>query len=197
VNSQSSIARELREKSYRDAFVASQLRIALPLQCRALRESRGWTQPKLAEAAHMTQPRISEIERPGERRLNLETLLRLASAFDVALEVRFVPFTQFVDDDDCVDLDNFSVLPFDEDMERLGQMEEQMKSVLIMRPRERSRGIAAALCGTDKTQPQSQLQSEFTGLEQADSSMAQVREGKSAESEIERTEIETFSGIAC
>ncbi len=35
-----------------------------------LRESREWTQPELAEAAGMSQPRISEIERPGERKLN-------------------------------------------------------------------------------------------------------------------------------
>ena len=129
MNTQSSLAGELRDKAYRDAFVAAQLRIGLPLQCRALRESREWTQPQLAQAAGMSQPRISEMERPGERKPNLETLLRLASAFDVALQVRFVPFSRLVDDDDSVDLDNFEVSSFEEDMEILASREEQAKSI--------------------------------------------------------------------
>jgi transcriptional regulator with XRE-family HTH domain len=128
VNSQSSLAVQLREKEYRDAFVASQIRIGLPMQCRALRESREWTQPQLAEAAGMSQPRISEIERPGERKLNLETLLRLASAFDVALQVRFVPFSQLVDDDDSIHFDSFEVAKFENDMARLEKIEEDMKA---------------------------------------------------------------------
>jgi transcriptional regulator with XRE-family HTH domain len=64
----------------------------------------------------MSQPRISEIERPGERRLNLETLFRLAEAFDVALQVRFLPFRDFVDSVDQVHLGSFSIKPFDVDL---------------------------------------------------------------------------------
>ncbi len=116
MNTKSSLVNELKDKQYRHAFVASQIRIGLPLQCRALREGRRWTQPQLAQAAGMSQPRISEIERPGERKLNIETLLRLAEAFDVALDVRFVTFREFVDTADGLDLDNFSVKPFEEDL---------------------------------------------------------------------------------
>lgn len=87
------------------------------------------TQPDLAQLAEMSQPRISEIERPGERKLTLETLLRLASAFDVALQVRFIPFSQFVDDNDTVDLDNFHVTPFQEDMAALAKYEEQSRDI--------------------------------------------------------------------
>jgi transcriptional regulator with XRE-family HTH domain len=110
------LANELKDKEYRHAFVASQIRIGLPLQCRALREGRGWTQPQLAQAANMSQPRISEIERPGERKLNIETLLRLAEAFDVALDVRFVTFRDLVDAADKLDLDKFFVNSFNEDL---------------------------------------------------------------------------------
>jgi transcriptional regulator with XRE-family HTH domain len=116
VNTKSSLANELKDKEYRHAFVASQIRIGLPLQCRALREGRGWTQPQLAQAANMSQPRISEIERPGERKLNIETLLRLAEAFDVALDVRFVTFRDLVDAADKLDLDKFFVNSFNEDL---------------------------------------------------------------------------------
>lgn len=147
MNTKSSLAAQLSDKQYRDAFVASQIRIGLPMQCRALRESREWTQPRLAEAAGMSQPRISEIERPGERKLNLETLLRLASAFDVALQVRFVPFSQLVDDNDSVRLDSFHVEPFPEDMARLEGLEKQMRSVVVMKP---SR-IYESLIATEQT----------------------------------------------
>jgi transcriptional regulator with XRE-family HTH domain len=119
MNSKSSLVSELRDKRYRHAFVKSQLRIGLPLMCRALRESRGWTQPELAKEAGMSQPRISEIERPGERNLNLETLLRLAEAYDVALQVSFVPFRKFVDDSDQIQLQGFSVKPFERDLQDL------------------------------------------------------------------------------
>jgi transcriptional regulator with XRE-family HTH domain len=166
VYSQSLLAGELRSKEYRDAFVASQIRVGLPMQCRALRESRDWTQPQLAEAASMSQPRISEIERPGERNLNLETLLRLASAFDVALQVRFVPFSQFVDDDDQLDLANFYVSPFEEDLAGVEKREEQMKSVVVMGPAHReasggkdqlgqSRAINAAVAPAPRLDSQS------------------------------------------
>jgi transcriptional regulator with XRE-family HTH domain len=134
VNTQSSLANQLTDKDYRDAFVASQIRIGLPMQCRALRESREWTQPTLAKAAGMSQPRISEIERPGERKLNIDTLLRIASAFDVALQVRFVPFSKFIDDDDSLQYDSYYVTPFEEDMENLALLEQQMKTVTVLRP---------------------------------------------------------------
>ena len=74
VNIDSSLTRELREKQYRDAYVDSQIRVGLPFQIRALRKSRdNMTQSALAEKAEMSQPRISEIESPGERNLNIET----------------------------------------------------------------------------------------------------------------------------
>jgi len=124
VNINSSLIAELKDKQYRDAYVASQIRISLPLQIRALRKSRDWTQPELAEHAGMAQPRISEIEKPGERRLNIETLLRLASAFDVALQVNFVPFSEFIDFNEDLDLDNFAIESFARELIRAEAKEE-------------------------------------------------------------------------
>lgn len=151
MNTQSLLAEELRVKQYREAFVGAQIRIGLPMQCRALRESRNWTQPQLAEAAGMSQPRISEIERPGERKLNLETLLRLASAFDVALQVRFVPFSTLVDDDDSIDFNDFYVAPFEEDIEILERREEAMKLVTILKPKGRKSALAEAGKGSPES----------------------------------------------
>lgn len=115
MNTNSSLISEMQQKEYRDAYVASQIRMTLPLQVRGLRKSLGedWTQQKLAKQAGMAQPRISELETPGERRLTIETLLRLASAFDVALQVRFVPFGELINWSEGLDIDHFAVQPFE------------------------------------------------------------------------------------
>src|SRR5215216_6009608 len=106
---------KLQDKDYRDAFIASQINIELPFQVRALREERGLTQGQLAEKAGMLQPRISAIETPGKGKLNLDTLLRLASAFDVGLIVRFAPFTEIVEWVKKFSPDTFSVKSFAQD----------------------------------------------------------------------------------
>ncbi len=67
----------------------------------------------------MAQPRICEIEKPGERRMNLDTLMRLASAFDVGLEVQFVPFSDLVSRSENFNPDSFSVKSFDHEIEEL------------------------------------------------------------------------------
>ncbi len=119
MNIDSSLTNELKDKVYRDAYVASQINIGLPFQVRALRNSRQWKQGELAERTSMSQPRISEIETPGGRSLNIATLLRLASAFDVGLDIRFVPFSELVDRSEGFDPDDFTVKSFNEDIAEL------------------------------------------------------------------------------
>lgn len=59
-----------------------------------LREARGWTQKQLAEKCGMRQSRISTLEDPNYENFEAATLRRLASAFDVALTIRFIPFSE-------------------------------------------------------------------------------------------------------
>lgn len=96
--------------------MAAQIAFGLPNQIRALRSERKLTQGDLAKLAKMAQPRICEMERPGERKLNLDTLMRLAAAFDVALEVRFLPFGELVERSEHFDPDSFSVKSFDDEV---------------------------------------------------------------------------------
>ena len=72
----------------------------------------------LAERARMAQPRISEIETPGERRLNIETLLRIAAAFDVGLQVRFCPIGELICLSESFDPENFEVQSFEDEIAR-------------------------------------------------------------------------------
>jgi transcriptional regulator with XRE-family HTH domain len=128
VNIYSSLIAELRDKEYRDSYVASQIRIGLPFQVRALRLSKQLTQGELAERAEMTQPRIAEIEKAGKRSFNLETLLRIASALDVGLEVRFVPISEIIDHDESFDPDNFSIPTFEQELRR-AEVQDSLESL--------------------------------------------------------------------
>ena len=67
----------------------------------------------------MKQPRISAMERPGEIKFSLETLIRMAAAHKVALQVKFVPFSEMLDWENNYRQDNFTVTRLDEDEEFL------------------------------------------------------------------------------
>ena len=96
MNTISKLIAKLRDPEYRKAFVASQIHIGIPFQIRSLMKSRGWTQQKLAERTGMLQPRISAMMKPGKTRPNIETLRRIAEAFDCGLLVWFVPFSELI-----------------------------------------------------------------------------------------------------
>jgi transcriptional regulator with XRE-family HTH domain len=120
------------------------------MQLRALRTSRDWTQPRLAKESGMAQPRISELETPGERKPNIDTLLRIASAFDVALQVRFVPFSEIIDWSEGLDLDAFAVEPFERELESAEK--EQSPAAPKKEPKKiekKAHGRDAALASTE------------------------------------------------
>jgi len=116
LNISSPLIAEMKEKGYRDGYVAAQISLGLPTKIRALRMERQWTQGELARRAKMAQPRISEIETPGERKLNLDTLQRIASAFDIGLDVDFVPFGELIHRSEGFDPDSFSVQSFEPEL---------------------------------------------------------------------------------
>ncbi len=112
----SKLRKKLNDKRYRDAFVGSQISVGIPFQVRALRKKLGLEQKDLAARTGMAQPRISAIETPGVSNLNLKTLRRLASAFDVGLIVRFAPFSELIRFSDEFSPDEFAILDFAADM---------------------------------------------------------------------------------
>jgi transcriptional regulator with XRE-family HTH domain len=91
------IKRLRKGKEVRDRFVESHLSKGIAFQIKATRERRGWNQRDLAEHASMKQSAISRLESPDYGNLNIKTLRCIASAFDVGLIVRFVPFSELGD----------------------------------------------------------------------------------------------------
>lgn len=111
----SEIAEKLTNLEYRTAFVVSQINVGIPFQIRALMKERGWTQAILAEKTDMLQPRISGLMTPGKTKPNIETLRRVAEAFDCGLIVRFAPFSELARWSEEFDPDTFSVPAFADD----------------------------------------------------------------------------------
>ena len=91
------LAHSLRGKEYRDAFFSEHINSGVSLQIRANRLARGLTQAELGKRADMKQGHICRLENPDFGTPNLQTLVRLAAAFDCSLIVRFAPFSELVD----------------------------------------------------------------------------------------------------
>lgn len=112
---------KLRDKEYRDAYVEEKVTTSLPFQIRALREQREWSQAELGNHADMRQNAISRLEDAENGTPSISTLLRLARAFDVALLVKFVPFSKLLDEFKDLSSDALEVPSFEKEMERLQQ----------------------------------------------------------------------------
>lgn len=86
----------LENEEYRREF-ADDVTTGLAFQIKLLREKNGWTQEHLAQRVRSKQETISQWENPDYGSYTLNTLKGLASAFDVALVVRFAPFSEVVE----------------------------------------------------------------------------------------------------
>jgi hypothetical protein len=85
----------LKDREFRAAWNLENVYTTICFQLRALREQRELSQGAFGNQVkpRMAQERISILEDPNaDSKPTLNTLLRLADAADVGLEVRFVPF---------------------------------------------------------------------------------------------------------
>lgn len=107
--------RKFRSKAFRESFVASHISSNIANQIATMREDRGWTQEELAAKAGMRQSRISALEDPSLGSVTLTTLKRIAKAFDVAVVVRFVRYSDVAAWAAEPSPEKISVPSFDED----------------------------------------------------------------------------------
>ena len=114
----SNIWRKLRNKKYRDAFVASQLKRGMPFQISAMRKKLDWSQGDLAKASGVTQGVISRAENPNYGNLTFNTVLRIAAGFDVAFVGWFVPFTKLTEWYENLSEESVQVATFEEENEQ-------------------------------------------------------------------------------
>ena len=131
--SKKSLLEELKNKKFRDAYVAEHVKTSVPIQIYLLREQRHWSQSQLAERAKTTQTVISRLEDLDYGKLSISTLLKLASAFDIALLVKFIPFTRLLEEFKDNSPEALSAKSFSEelpDMAAWAEEEEQEESAV-------------------------------------------------------------------
>lgn len=83
------------EAEYRQATLEAEIEHGIAWQVRINREERGLTQLDLGKKMKTGQSAISKLEDPTGGDVQLSTLFKAAHAFDCALLVRFVSYSEF------------------------------------------------------------------------------------------------------
>ncbi len=113
------VSRLVTDREYRADYIRAKLEVLIPSQLRALRLRQDKTQPELAQMADMKQSRISAMETPGKVNFNLHTLVRMAATLNVAMTVKFVPFSEMLGWENEYSQDIFNVTQLSDDIDFL------------------------------------------------------------------------------
>jgi transcriptional regulator with XRE-family HTH domain len=105
----------LQRKSFRRAYLAEHIRRGIAYQIRALRDQREWKQGRFAKLLGKPQSVVSRLEDPSYGKLTVQTLLEVANVFDVALQIRFVSYSSFLQNTRDVSTASMEVPSFDDD----------------------------------------------------------------------------------
>jgi transcriptional regulator with XRE-family HTH domain len=150
---------ELNNREYREAFVEAHAKDTVAFQIRNLRKANNWEQRDLAEKLGNAklQPMVSRYENPDYGRYSITTLLELAKAFDVALVVRFAPYSELVEWDWQTNSSTLAPRPYAKDkqlsaLRKTGAVGGQLASF----PPRRQREIPPKALGTPVSRKGSQ-----------------------------------------
>lgn len=103
-------------KEYRHAFVEESIRSGLAGQIRTIREVRKMDPKNFAKHLGKKVSWIYRLEDPNAPAPTISSLLEVAKAFDIDLEVRFRPFSKRLDDLGSLSETSFDVPSFDEEL---------------------------------------------------------------------------------
>lgn len=110
---------DLEDKQYRDAFVRSSVLSWIAFQIRELRDQRKLSQTDLALLSGKRQSVISRVETSSQSGMNLSTLFEVASALDIALLVKFVPFSRWIQEYQDVSPAAMEVVSYSDEKEEI------------------------------------------------------------------------------
>jgi hypothetical protein len=102
---------KMSNKEFRRAFVESNVRRGLAYQVRAMRKAKKMSQGELGGLLAKPQNVVSRLENPSYGKWTVQTLLEVAAGFDVAVLVKFVPYSRLVRETE--DLSNEALAPMD------------------------------------------------------------------------------------
>jgi len=118
-NKRQKLVKKLTNKEYRDAWVEESVKMAVPYQIQAIRNQRDWSQEILGKKAGMLRNAVSRLESVDYGNLSVNTLLRIAHAFDCGLLVKFVPFSRLVGEFEDVSPEGLEVDSYEDDLSAL------------------------------------------------------------------------------
>ena len=124
-------------KEYRHGFVEEAIRTRIAAQIKTIREQREWDPKKCAEEIGKKVSWIYRLEDPNEALPTIPTLLRVAEAFDVGLDVRFRSFSELLNDVTTLDSESFSVPSFEEELKIGSFFEGGRRTRRVRRPSRR------------------------------------------------------------
>ena len=110
---------KLKNKKYRHAYLKEHIRVGIASQIRILRNKSNMNQSQLAEIIGTRQSVISRLEDPDSGAVNINTLLKIAEAFDVSLLVKFASFGKFIIESQDISPKMLSVSNYTEELENI------------------------------------------------------------------------------
>lgn len=81
---------DMKDPEFRKAFEKEEVFVSLAIQIAGIREKKKLTQKQLARKIRTTQQNISRLEDVRDRSYSIETLVKVADAFDKRLRIKFV-----------------------------------------------------------------------------------------------------------
>lgn len=85
---------EWADMEYRQAYLVASIEQGIAWQIKVNRQKRGLSQEELGELIGTTQSGVSRLEDPEYGNHSLESLVKLAHAFDCALSIKFVSYSR-------------------------------------------------------------------------------------------------------
>jgi transcriptional regulator with XRE-family HTH domain len=123
------LATEFRDKEYAHAYMHTHLLERLAAQIYQTRTARKMSQTELAEASGIPQAKLSKLECAEVQSFTLATLLKLARALDVALNVSFEPFSKLARSVETATPKSLAVLSRAEDLHGAASLNQLLGAV--------------------------------------------------------------------
>lgn len=120
---------DIQDAQIREAYVRAELTNGLAHQIRIIRQQRGWSQKQFADKLGTTQTTVSRLEDPSYGRYNISSLLSVSKVFDVALFVRYLPFSKFVPSVWDTSPDNFEAAAYVDEVDSFVFFDEKKDGV--------------------------------------------------------------------
>lgn len=124
LSSRASKIERFKRKEFRKAYANSAIEQGLAYQIRSLRLAKEWSQKELADAiGAKSQSIVSRLEDPSYGKHSLQTLKKLSEAFDIALSVRFISFSQLIEQQEHLSPKDLAVPSFDDECQSILEWE--------------------------------------------------------------------------